>query len=511
MRRLRGNTPLGSVFRRPLCAPVENKLKSPPDLLKPLREFTHEPVQININAPSPKPRITTMDNGLRVVTLDWQSQAGGVGIALNTGSRFETDEENGAAMYCEKMGFKSGERFSYGDIMIECESKGVNVNSQQSREQILFEIEGIREDLPGILEVLSDSVFRPKFDPAEFDEQKFLVHHTITNILDNPEIWPHEAAYTAAYGEGSPLGRSNLDLDVLSKMEMSTVQQFMSKWYRPSRVVVGGLGLDHDRLVEQCHRLFSHMEKDDDVVNPDSGLTTPYYKAPPSSPYQGGSLSVPDNRESKIGTELPGNFLCYSAAFVGFEAPSLFSGRDYYVVSILASLLGSGSSFSSGGPGKGMFTRVYREILSQGFVQSGQQVYAAHYDGGIFGLLLTGDSRYLARLQEAAVWGLLRLQDITDEEFDRAKNQLMSAVCTNLEGTHPSLDDLLRQVSYYNMRYDYDYHVDVIRSITKDEALALVSKMLRTPPSVITYGHPTSNTVSYEVIQHYIGKKTLNR
>ena len=295
-----------------------------------------------------------------------------------------------------------------------------------------------------------------------------------------------------------------MDLQTLYGVQKETVQQFMAKWYRPARMVVGGLGLDHDRLVEQCHKLYGHLEKDLEPVNTTSDLTTPYYSPPPNSPYVGGSLILEDDRASKIGKELPGNFQCFSAVFVGFSGPSLFCGRGYYIASILATLLGSGSTFSSGGPGKGMYSRIYRNILCNGYVQHGQNIYSAHSDGGIFGLLLTGDPRYLSNLQELAVVGLLDLRDITDEEFERAKNQLMSAVCTNLESTYPTLDDLLRQVPGYNARYDYDYHVEVIRSIGKDEALALVDTMLRTPPSVITYGSPNARQVPYEAMQQYV-------
>ena len=56
--------------------------------------------------------------------------------------------------------------------------------------------------------------------------------------------------YTAAYGAGTPLGRDNMDLQTLYGVQKETVQQFMAKWYRPARMVVGGLGLDHDRLVD---------------------------------------------------------------------------------------------------------------------------------------------------------------------------------------------------------------------------------------------------------------------
>mgnify|MGYP005993625805 CR=1 FL=1 len=296
-----------------------------------------------------------------------------------------------------------------------------------------------------------------------------------------------------------------MDQHKLAQVQADTVKNFMKKWYTPSRMVIGGLGLDHGRLVEQSEKLFGHLEPDNLPVATEASVMTPYYPLPPKSDYQGGFLSLNDDREDKIGTELPGNFYCFASAFVGFDAPSLLSGRDYYTTSILATLLGTGSSFSSGGPGKGMFSRVYKEILSNGYVESGQHIYNAHTDGGVFGLSLTGYQNYLPRLLELATVGMLRLQSITEEEFQRAKNQLKSQVCTNLEGTHPTLDDLIRQISYYNMRCDYEYHVATIDSITMEETLALVHKMLKTEPSIIVYGTEKARTgLSHDAIRQFI-------
>lgn len=180
------------------------------------------------------------------------------------------------------------------------------------------------------------------------------------------------------------------------------------------------------------------------------------------------------------------------------------SDRDYYITSTLATMLGSGSSFSSGGPGKGMYSRVYRDMLSNGFVQFGTNVYQPLQDQGLFGLMLTGYPKYLAHLQSMSIEGLLRLFSIEDEEFLRAKNQLKALVFNNLESTHSTLDDMLRQVSYYNTRNDFDYHVALIDSITKNELQATLSQIFSSPPSILTYGQKSIQPVSYDRCLEFI-------
>lgn len=306
------------------------------------------------------------------------------------------------------------------------------------------------------------------------------------------------------------MGRSILNIEALQNTQMDTVKNFMKKWYTPSRMVVGGVGIEHERLVENVNQKYGHLPKDNVPLLEENGDITGYYADVPPSEYKGGYLDIVDTRKNRVGIDLPGNFQCFSSVFVGFNGPSLLAGRDYYVAHILATLLGNGSSFSSGGPGKGMYSRVYKNILSSGFVQSGQYIYNPHLDGGVFGLTLSGIQRYTMHTLELACDGLLNLQEFTDEEFERAKNQLMSLVCTNLESTVLTLDDVLRQVSVYNKRYDYDYHVETIKSITKEEALELVKKMLQSPPSVIVYSEDTEKReLSYDDIKEFITEKII--
>lgn len=47
---------------------------------------------------------------------------------------------------------------------------------------------------------------------------------------------------------------------------------------------------------------------------------------------------------------------------IGFEGVSL-SDNDFVTFYVLQSLLGGGGSFSAGGPGKGMFSRLYVNVL----------------------------------------------------------------------------------------------------------------------------------------------------
>jgi processing peptidase subunit alpha len=48
---------------------------------------------------------------------------------------------------------------------------------------------------------------------------------------------------------------------------------------------------------------------------------------------------------------------------MGFECPGWTTTQEAVTICLLQKLLGGGQSFSAGGPGKGMFSRVYRHML----------------------------------------------------------------------------------------------------------------------------------------------------
>ncbi|EQL29675.1 mitochondrial processing peptidase [Blastomyces dermatitidis ATCC 26199] len=143
---------------------------------------------------------------------------------------------------------------------------------------------------------------------------------------------------------------------------------------------------------------------------------------------------------------------------IAFEALPI-SSPDIYALATLQTLLGGGGSFSAGGPGKGMYSRLYTNVLNQhGWVESCMAFNLSYTDSGLFGIsascvpsrvtamvevickelhALTTDSRFFA-LQPA--------------EVNRAKNQLRSALLMNLESRMVELEDLGRQVQVHGRK-----------------------------------------------------------
>lgn len=147
-----------------------------------------------------------------------------------------------------------------------------------------------------------------------------------------------------------------------------------------------------------------------------------------------------------------------SHIYLAFETPPI-SSPDIYALATLQTLLGGGGSFSAGGPGKGMYSRLYTNVLNQhGWVESCIAFNHSYTDSGLFGI---GASCTPARVAQMLDVMCRELQNLTLDtglsalqpvEINRAKNQLRSAVLMNLESRMIELEDLGRQVQMHGRK-----------------------------------------------------------
>jgi processing peptidase subunit alpha len=136
---------------------------------------------------------------------------------------------------------------------------------------------------------------------------------------------------------------------------------------------------------------------------------------------------------------------------------------DVYAMAIMQVALGGGGSFSAGGPGKGMYSRLYTHILNHypqiDHCASFNHIYS---DSSLFGLFAsflpaasgaTGGNtsgQILPHLVHQL--SLLLHSPIPHAELQRAKNQLISSLMMALESRAIEVEDLGRQVCHV-LRY----------------------------------------------------------
>ena len=172
-----------------------------------------------------------------------------------------------------------------------------------------------------------------------------------------------------------------------------------------------------------------------------------------ASHYTGGFFSLP-----AIPPPLNPALPRLSHIHLAFEGLPI-SHDDIYALATLQTLLGGGGSFSAGGPGKGMYSRLYTNVLNQhGWVESCIAFNHSYSDSGLFGISASCSPAHIANMLEVMCRELTALGSETgwsrlkEGEVGRAKNQLKSNLLMNLESRMVELEDLGRQVQMHGRK-----------------------------------------------------------
>ena len=203
-----------------------------------------------------------LSNGLRVVTADMpQVQSVTCMIMLAAGSRYETPDTNGIAHFAEHMFFKGTERRpSAREIGMEVDSLGAEFNAFTSKEYTGYYVKCAADYRDRALDVLVDMLRNSKFETEEIEREKGVIVEEMNMYYDTPRDFIGGVYDQLLYGD-QPLG-----WDIIGRKETvraatrETFLDYIGRWYKPARMVVGlGGRLDGDPL-GTAERLLGDLE-----------------------------------------------------------------------------------------------------------------------------------------------------------------------------------------------------------------------------------------------------------
>ena len=133
---------------------------------------------------SPETRVTTLPNGLRVATeSNLSAKTATVGVWIDAGSRFESDETNGTAHFLEHMIFKGTERRTVRALEEEIEDIGGHLNAYTSREQTTYYAKVMESDVNQALDVLADILQNSKFEEQRINRERDVILREMQEVI----------------------------------------------------------------------------------------------------------------------------------------------------------------------------------------------------------------------------------------------------------------------------------------------------------------------------------------
>lgn len=138
---------------------------------------------------APETRVTILPNGLRVATeSNLAARTATVGVWIDAGSRFETDETNGTAHFLEHMIFKGTAQRTARDLEEEIENMGGHLNAYTSREQTTYYAKVMDKDVPKALDILSDILQNSKFDENRINRERDVILREMEEVIENFDL-----------------------------------------------------------------------------------------------------------------------------------------------------------------------------------------------------------------------------------------------------------------------------------------------------------------------------------
>lgn len=392
----------------------------------------------------PPPRLTTLDNGLRIVSERMPGLASSsLGVFVGAGARVEAGHEHGIAHLLEHMAFKGTRRRSARHIVEEIEAVGGDINAATSMEQTAYYARVLEDDLPLALDILADIVTASVFAPDDLAREKAVIRQEIAAVQDTPDDIVFESLQAAAF-TNQPLGRSILGTDrSVAGFTRSDIEGFLRRHYVAGDVVIAAAGaIDHDALVADVTRHFASLP---------SGQAASL----PQARFIGGTvLDRRDLEQVNIALALPS---------VGVEDDQVHAAR------IFATLLGGGMS-----------SRLFQEVREK----RGLCYNVSAFQWGYAGIGLLGVHAATAPEDVVDLVTVIREEtaraahECTTEEIDRAKAQLRAGLIMSLENSSARADRLARQLLVFGELRDAATVISDLDAVTVDEVHASAQRII---------------------------------
>lgn len=460
-----------------------------------------------------------------------------MGLYVHAGSRFETQRTAGASHLIDRLTFSVGATVSsypsmltFADLLCDQSSQnrshedfvktigalGGQFTSTSSRETMIAQATCFTHDLSPTLSLLSDTLLNPLILPSEVDRQRDAAAWEIAEITSKPELIMPELLHEVAYKQntlGMPLLCPEQQLTALSP---ELLRAYHAEWYRPERMAIAAAGVDHEDFVKLVEEMTGPVmaARESKISagqqssaanqgsralhtsssNSASVLSSLYPQEPTyqelanaQAKYTGGASYASDPQ------------LEFTHLYVAYESVPVTSLPETYALAVLQTLLGGGNAFSAGGPGKGMYSRLYTRVLNQHWKVDFCAAFNHSYlDSGLFGMGIAVSPDYAREAPRIIAQQLDTLTHppnaggLNEEELRRAKNQLKSSLMMNLESRAMQVEDLARQVLAHGHKTSAEEMCQHIDQVQLSDLRDVAQKVLRDSgkePSIVARGH----------------------
>ena len=399
----------------------------------------------------------TLDNGLRVVYAPSPTNTVYLGLALDAGTRDETDGESGMAHFAEHLSFKGTDRRTSRQIITYMESVGGDLNAFTGKEETVYYCTCQKEHFSRAMDLLFDVVFHSKYPQEEMDKEVEVVIDEIESYNDSPSELIYDD-FEAMLFHGHPLGRSILgNAERLRAYKTEDMQSYTSRLYVPSNAVLFVYGNVSEK------EIMKQIRKED----------------PPQPSLQGGRASI--NRLSgHIGST------SYSPPYreglgVGPVSGSHIIHKDTHQAHIMMGAHAFGGTHPKhlalflannilGGPGlSSRLNLALRE--KRGLVYTVESTLTTYTDTGVWAIYFGCDHHDAEKCKRIVKRELQRLCDapLSEKALNAAKRQIIGQIALSYDNFESVAIGMGKRMLHYGRTQTKEQFIDRIQALTAEQ------------------------------------------
>ena len=323
-----------------------------------------------------------------------------VGVFVKTGSRDESDTEEGISHVLEHMVFKGTPTRNYFEISEEIDYLGANVNAHTTKEETVFYINALTQFLGKSVDILFDIVTNSTIDEKELEKEKDVIVEEIKMYKDSPDDLVFEMNYADSInGQYSkPIIGTQESVKGFTADEIR--KYYKERYTKDNILIVVSGNFDKNEIIQKIDQYFSKLvdKKTDRRDKIDFSFNA------------GKKIVTKDINQVNI---------CIS------HENEDYNSKNKIYTDILANIIGGSMS-----------SRLFQEIREKNGLAYSVYTYNQYYLSG--GLTSTYIGTNLENYEKAIEITLsefkkLRENGVTEDELQKAKNKYMSRIAFAME------------------------------------------------------------------------------
>jgi predicted Zn-dependent peptidase len=409
------------------------------------------------NVKIPKPKISTLSNGMKVYLLeDHELPLVSGRVVVRTGNLFDPKDKRGLAEITGMVLRSGGTKEMTGDQLDEkLENMAASVESSILESNGSAGFSCLKENTDTVLGLFRDVVTNPAFRGDKLDLAKTQIKSAISRRNDNPSGIAQRELYSLVYGPDTPYGGQE-EYDTINAITRDDVVGFYKRYFFPSNMILSVYGdFDTATMKQKLEAAFGSWKVEEPKVPPfpkvDAAAAPGIYL-----------VSKKDVTQTFI-----------EMGHLGGE----LRDKDFAALSVAADVFGGG--FSS---------RLFREIRTRlGYAYAVGADWGANYDHpGVFRVGVSTKTQTTTETIQAILKVLdqMRSSEITDEELKVSKDSVLNSLVFAFERPSSTLN---RLVTYDYFDYPADFltqYQKAIEAVTKQDVLRVAKEHFQ--PSKLT-------------------------